>query len=393
MKLLYISYDGLTDALGQSQILAYQKNISSENTQIWILSFEKPQAFKKNGKQIEEICRQHNIRWIPLGYTKNPPLFSTLFDLRKAWAKIKKVQKEAPFDIVHCRGYIAALLGEKMKKAFGTKFIFDMRGWWPDEKKESGVWASPLYSPVYAYFKKKEKDFFAYSDFTVSLTEVGKKEIVLNRWKEESKIGVVPTCTDLSLFQWMHEEKKMEKKILLGFPPFSTLLVYSGALGGNYPLSDIFLFIRTFLDLSSSHHCLILSKEDLIEYKLPERTQLKSVSYSEVGELLAICDLGLIYYKPAYSNIGRCPTKLGEYWACGVKAICPSGIGDVDQLCRTYPQAGRSISPWSPESIRDALSQIPLDADKDHLRKIAEDHFSLEKGISFYKNLYGMLMK
>ena len=389
MRILYISYDGLTDALGQSQILAYQKNICSKEIEVSILSFEKAQVYAKLGDQVQATCHQAGIRWIPLPYTKTPPLLSTLWDLRKAWKKIVQLQKETPFDIVHCRGYISALLGEEMKGTFGTPFIFDMRGWWPDEKKESGMWSSAVYWPVYAYFKKKEKDFFRHADEVVSLTEKGKHEIITQKWQVGEKIGVISTCTDLRLFQPIEEGKKIERKVSLGFPPHAKILVYSGALGGNYPLSDIFLFLNSFLHLSPSHHCLILSKDPLPEnIALPERTVMTSVRYAEVGELLAMCDAGLIYYTQAYSNIGRCPTKLGEYWASGLIAFSPSGIGDLDALFQTYPAAGVCVPNWTHEEIVASFSVLSQPVDKKALYQAAQDFFSLEKGITFYRNLY-----
>ena len=40
-RVLYISYDGLTDPLGQSQILPYLQHLAKESYQFTILSFEK----------------------------------------------------------------------------------------------------------------------------------------------------------------------------------------------------------------------------------------------------------------------------------------------------------------------------------------------------------------
>lgn len=391
MKILYISYDGLTDALGQSQILAYQKEISSFEFEVWILSFEKKNVYEKQGQRVRETCRQHSIHWHPLIYTKNPPILSTLLDISKAWKEICCLQKAINFNIVHCRGYIPALLGEKMKKSFGTKFIFDMRGWWPDEKKESGAWSAPFYLPIYNYFKKKEKDFFQMSDLTISLTEVGKKEIVRNGWKEADKIKVISTCTDLKLFKPLEEDQKLANRLALGFPPFSKILVYSGALGGNYPMKDIFVFINAFLQISDSHYCMILSKDKPdSQYQLPERTILKSVPYTEVSSMLATCDYGMIYYKKAFSNIGRCPTKLGEYWACGIYALSPSQVGDVDALFQNYKGTGGSIEEWKTEAISNVLRNLPV-PDRERLTSAAIDYFSLEKGVNFYKSVYKTL--
>lgn len=392
-KILYISYDGLTDALGQSQILAYQKHISSPDVQVTIMSFEKKDSYSKLGSSIAQICKEANIHWRPLFYTKRPPILSTAYDLYHGWQEIKRLQRTTSFDIVHCRGYISALLGEKMKKNFHTKFIFDMRGWWPDEKLESGNWAGTLYLPIYKYFKKKELDFFRQADITVSLTESGKSEIVTNGWQKENKVQVVPTCTDLSLFQLQGKDKRLALKASLGFPADAKILVYSGSLGGNYPVEDLFLLLRQYLALSPLHYCLILAKYGDTKVALPERTILKSVPYSEVGPHLAACDFGFIYYTKAYSNIGRCPTKLGEYWACGLPAIIPSEIGDVDSLFNTYPTTGVSVPHWYIDEIDKSLQQLlATPFSKAYLRQSAINHFSLDKGVDFYKNLYYNLL-
>ncbi|MBC7387713.1 MAG: hypothetical protein H7329_00740 [Opitutaceae bacterium] len=325
--------------------------------------------------------------WIPLIYTKKPPILSTIKDLYNGWITIKNILTTNSFDIIHCRGYIPALLGQRASIKFKVPFIFDMRGWWPDEKLESGSWSSLLFRPVYHYFKKKEDSFFKDSIVTVSLTDSGKKEINKLGYKNVKQI---PTCTDLTLFRRNDDKTILDNKMSIGFPSDSKVLIYSGALGGNYPIEEIFLFLNAFLRKSINHYCLILSKETLPEnLQLPEKTVIKSVNYTEVNKYLSIGDYGLIYYKKAFSNIGRCPTKLGEYWACGLQVLCPSKIGDLDNLFTKYPNAGFSIRNWNEAEINDVL-EIAINSNKnsDELKHAAFDYFDLKKGVEFYKNLY-----
>ena len=51
-----------------------------------------------------------------------------------------------------------------MKRIFGVKFIFDMRGWWVDEKLESGYWESWIYKIIYNLLKWLEKKLKHLSD-------------------------------------------------------------------------------------------------------------------------------------------------------------------------------------------------------------------------------------
>ena len=45
-SILYITYDGLLDPLGESQIIPYIKGINNDKNKIYILSFEKKNNYK-----------------------------------------------------------------------------------------------------------------------------------------------------------------------------------------------------------------------------------------------------------------------------------------------------------------------------------------------------------
>ena len=80
-KVLYISYDGMTDPLGQSQVLPYLVALTLKGYQFTILSFEKKERFKKEGKIIEDIVNKAGINWMPLEFTRRPPLLSKFYDV------------------------------------------------------------------------------------------------------------------------------------------------------------------------------------------------------------------------------------------------------------------------------------------------------------------------
>ena len=123
-SILYISYDGLTDSLGQSQILAYLKRLSLLGNQVVILSYEKADRLAESGRQVAETINAHHLIWEPLSYTKQPPILSTIKDIRRGLKRSKDLHRVHHFDVVHCRGYIAAIIGKNLKEKFGTKFIF-----------------------------------------------------------------------------------------------------------------------------------------------------------------------------------------------------------------------------------------------------------------------------
>lgn len=389
-KILYLSYDGLTDPLGQSQILAYLSRINKlKGIEITIISFDKPDVFQKNESRVREILSTTTIQWHPLVYHKSPPILSTISDLMAGWKKIKALYKKEFFDVVHCRGYISAILGQKAKKKYGSKFIFDMRGWWPDEKLESGLWGNPMFKPVYKYFKEKEKQFFSESDITVSLTYAGKKEIVENFQQKETKVGVIPTCVDFEVFKAFDESIRTEIRKTLNIPENAYVVIYSGSIGANYPPKDI-LKIYQSVKTERQKHLLILSREphSLIidaarELNIKENIHFASADYNKVYQYLQASDLGIILYKMAFSTIGRSPTKLGEYWACGIPAISLKGIGDLDYIEEKYKGTGLILT-----DHQFKRSVIIPPVDKTILRKNSLNYFDINSGVEFYQKLY-----
>ncbi len=80
-RVLYISYDGLTDSLGQAQILPYLINLSKLYYEITILSTEKEDNFLKSNEFVKKACDSAGIRWECIKYTKSPPVLSTISDI------------------------------------------------------------------------------------------------------------------------------------------------------------------------------------------------------------------------------------------------------------------------------------------------------------------------
>jgi glycosyltransferase involved in cell wall biosynthesis len=398
-KILYLTYDGLTDHLGQSQVLAYLANLADDLTHIDVISFEKKDNFVNNIELVNEAITNKNINWQPLSYTKNPPIISTLKDLFLCWLRAKKLNKEKNYDIVHCRGHLVSLIGKRMKKEYGTRFIFDMRAWWADEKIESGHWKGPIFKLVYICMKKLEVKLMRKSDYTISLTYAGKDEIVRNNWKESGNVKVIPTGVDLDHFKKVDFNKRQTVRAHLGIPEKAKVLIYSGSVGGNYAIEKILSSARAFKRLYTNGRTLILSKtEPEVFLNTVNQEELRSLniiflclSYRDVPAYLMVGDFGLIIYQKAFSLVGRSPTKLSEYWACGLPVLSFKGVGDLDQLQKKYPFALFLIEEFEEEQIINGLKSLNGASSRKDLRRAAIESFDKSKGVKLYKTLYDLL--
>jgi glycosyltransferase involved in cell wall biosynthesis len=396
-KILYITYDGLTDPLGQSQILAYLKRLSDAGNQIYIVSFEKKELFQKEENTIREVITRHGLHWTILWYTKKPPVLSTVLDINKGYRTCKALHQQHGFQIVHCRGYIAAIIGQKLQRNFGLKFIFDMRGWWADEKKESGFWDKKIYQPVYNYFKKLERQFFTRCDYTVSLTHKGKEEIIRQYGIAPEKIGVIPTCVDFEIFKPFNAATRQRIRKELGIRESEKVFIYSGSVGGNYDPVTLVAMFKTYRQIHPDSFLLILSKDKLddrlkafFESEKIDRMAVLNSPFTAVTNYLQASDIGFVYYKMSFSTIGRSPTKIGEYWASGIPVISFKGIGDLDVILQNYSGSGILLS-GDKASWYNQFSQVTF-ASREELRVYAEDYFHIDKGVQFYEAVYDQLV-
>lgn len=393
----------MTDPLGQSQVLPYLVGLSKQGYQFTLISFEKEERIEKGRAGIEMICRESNIQWYPLLYTKKPPVLSTLKDLRVLRRKITALQSRNRFDLVHCRSYITALAGEWMKKKWDTKFVFDMRGFWADERVDGKIWnlKNPLFKMVYNYFKRKEKDFLSKADHIISLTHNAKA--VIHSWKEVRNqpvpIQVIPCCVDLGLFDPASIQQTSVDQLRneLAIPAGAEVISYIGSIGTWYMLPEMLDFFKLWLSEKPGSIFLFVTNDNpdhilTVAGKAGIATssiRIKPAARAEVPVFIAACDYSIFFIKPVFSKRASSPTKQGEIMAMGKPVICNSNVGDTDYVVREY-ESGVLVSDFSLADYNRAIEEVTT---MNHfntlaIRDGARQFFSLEEGVRRYAEVY-----
>lgn len=400
INVLYLSYDGMTDPLGQSQVLPYLRGLSKEGYNIHLVSFEKPDKFRRHKKHIQTICDASGIHWHPQDYVLGGSLLTTLKQVRRMKKITFYLHDKYNFTLVHCRSYIAALSGMALKRKKGTGFIFDMRGFWADERVDGGLWrlSNPLYRIIYKYFKRREIDFFLQSDHIISLTYNGKKEIL--SWpalrNKNLDIEVIPCCVDLELFDPHKYSPEVKKATLEEFrlDDSSYLLGYVGSIGTWYMLPEMLEYFRALKDVKPIAKFLFITGENPENIKQkakelgidPQDILCVSVLHRDVPRYLSILDSSIFFIRPSYSKKASSPTKQGEIMAMGIPLICNSQVGDTDQIVLEY-HAGKVVDQMNPESYHKIL-QEPEVFDPEEIHRGAKAYFSLEEGVQRYLKVY-----
>lgn len=388
-RVLYLSYDGLTDPLGQSQILPYLTGLARDY-QITIISFEKNISLHKNGSRVKKICDQHAIEWHPLAYHKSPPVLSTLYDLWALRRTSKKLQKRNSFAIVHCRSYLTALVGLWMKKAYKVRFIFDMRGFWADERVEGRLWnlKNPLYKIIYTFFKRREQAFLNQADHTVVLTHAASRQ--LTTWHVKSPVTIIPCCVDLDFFDpdKINAQRQQQLRTELGIQDSDYIVCYIGSLGTWYMYDEMVLFFDCLKKIHPAARMLFLTPD--AQRVLRKDFIVKSIARSEVPDYLGLCNASVCFVRPTFSKTGSSATKMAEAMAMGIPLIVNSGWGDVEEVVNAETGV---ITTQSGENELTAAAKKLLSKNFRHdvIRQAAFNYFSLEKGIESYRKIYNGL--
>ncbi len=379
----------MTDALGQSQVLPYIGELSHKGHEFHLISFEKEERFLELKDDIQILCDQKNIHWYPQMYTKTPPVLSTLKDLRTMQKKAEDLHKEHQFDWVHCRSYIAAMVGQKMKGKWGCKFLFDMRGFWPDERVDGKIWdiRNPIFKVIYRFFKKKERQFLLEADAVVSLTQKAKKEMV--SWEGlqsiEQKISVFPCCANLDLFYTNKTHYQAKEPFVLG---------YVGSIGTWYMLDEMLDFFMVLKQdkPNAQFHFATKDNAQIIYDKaksrgIPEHDLFVfSLKHDAIPAFIETLDLSVIFILPAYSKMASSPTKLGEIMAMGVPIICNKNVGDMDEVVEQF-NAGSVVNTFTIEGYRKALLELNRFSFERAIQG-AQYVFELQIGVEGYHAIY-----
>lgn len=403
-RVLFISYDGMTDPLGQSQVLPYLVGLSQAGYNVTLLSTEKKDRFAQHAKIIREITEQAGIRWEHIFFTRKPPVLAKFYDRYQLRQKALALHKELQFDMTHCRSYVSAEVGLLLKRKFGVKFLFDMRGFWVDERVEGGMWdlQSPIYRRAYRTYKRKEAEFIAAADGIISLTENGKSEMQTWASYRGTPITVIPCSADFSVFPLLTTHDRQVARQKLGYGAQELVVSYLGSIGAWYLLEEMLAQFAVIKQQYPGAKMLFVTQEPkemvlAAARNIPglEETdfQVRPATRKEVPGLVAASDLNLFFIKQSYSKKASSPTKLGEILAMGLPVICNDGVGDVADIIR-QTDGGSVVSKLDVTGYEAAARSIPelLQKDGAQLRQKAQMYYDLETAIGRYHEEYKRLL-
>ena len=407
--ILFVSYDGMTDSLGQSQVLPYIREISKKDYRYTLISFEKEARYQQHHTTIEKICAAAEIEWIPISYAGSIPIISTIWNVYRLKKAVFKLHKRRPIDLFHSRSHVPSLAAHSLFLKKNVPFLFDMRGFWADERVDGKVWdlANPVFKKVYTFFKRKEIEFLIDAGAVISLTENGKEEILSWQHKQTTPqalrekqlhISVIPCCVDTELFnpEKVTIDQQTQLRTSLHIQADQFVLGYVGSIGTWYMLPEMLDFFQVLEKSNPTALFLFISNEgdkvkELAAQKGISEDKIRVVSclHSQVASYISLFTASIYFIIPAYSKKASSPTKQAELMSMGIPVICNAGVGDSDLIVQKH-NAG-----WVVDNFTEANYQLVVDTiEKSDFTEFSEisqsckEIFALEKGAEIFEKSY-----
>ncbi len=403
-EILYITYDGLTSSLGESQVLPYIYGLAKEGYLFTILSFEKEhECSPEKELALQERFSHRGIRWIKLRYSGKPPLFSTLYDIFRGVQVLRKLllrEGKKEKRIVHCRSAVPQFIASLLSLRFSLKILFDTRGFWFDERVDGGIWKRGM---LYFIGKRIENWLFSRSSHITVLTRRAKAILEEHPSVREKgvPVSVITTCADSERFRNGKRNEGVESRYRLDFLDGKEFVfLYSGSVGTWYLFKETLQFYKVLQTVLKETALLIVTHSDhndirniLLQEGIKD-AHLITARHHDIPSVLQYADANGFFILPAYSKQASMPTRMGESLAAGIPVVINKGIGDTEEIVREN-NVGVVVEELSSFSYREAAEKLrALCCDPDikmRCRKTALRYFSLEKGIKRYAGIYRKL--
>jgi glycosyltransferase involved in cell wall biosynthesis len=356
--------------------------LASLGVEITLVTFEKPDDLLRRGEmaRIRASLEAYGVRWIPLRYHKHPKVPATAFDLFQGYARGIVARLRFRPDVIHARTFVGGLIGLALSPLLRTKLVYHNEGFYPDEQVDGGVWKKG--SVPHRVAKYLEQVLYTRADGIIAMSHRGKDVIqrLAGVQYRETPVIVVPSCVNLEHFRCDLSRPPVRQDVLR--------FVYIGSIGARYMLNEIGRFVAVACRETRRVHLRVLTLADahlvnatLRASGLPHGSwSVDTVPHAAMPEELARQHVGLFFLTRGLSEHGCSPTKIGEYWACGLPVVSTANVSDTDDIVRRE-RVGIIVNDHTEAAYRRAVLELKSLLRESELsqrcRRAAEMHYAL----------------
>ncbi len=129
MKVIYLTHNGAATALVQSQVLPYLRRLAALGVDLRLVTFERDGA----------VAAPPGFRWRPIRARAGGGLLAKALDVGAGIAVTVGLLARGG-RLVHARSYVPAAIAWAARLVLRRPYLFDMRGFLPEEYVEGGHW-------------------------------------------------------------------------------------------------------------------------------------------------------------------------------------------------------------------------------------------------------------
>lgn len=364
--LTYLTMDSVVGGVGASQVLPYVERLAAGGLKVELHSFEhgSPQRPRLDD----------GVVWCPHRFGPLGPL-AGLSRVAVGAAALRGA------DVVHARSDLAAA---STLLARPRAWLWDIRSFWVDQRIALGMIRRG--SAAERSLRAIERRAADRASAITTLTEAAIQELARRHGAGVAKKArVVTTCVDLERFT------------LSPLPDQPVSLLLSGSYNSLYDLPTMLRLLAALRRRQPTELMLLRpGSTPWDEAVVAAGGRTSSSSFLGMAEHVRSHHAGLsvCVTSDPLALTGAMPTKIGEFLASGRPVVVNAGLGDCDAL---LPEAGAGVIMHGTDDRaveRAAQDLLDLLADPEtpgRCRRLAENHFSLERAVSTLREIYGQI--
>lgn len=402
-RILYITFDGVLEPLGRSQVLSYLDGLSKQGFKFTLLSLERQSdlANQSASEELEKELSSWGVRWTRCLFHSGG-ITGVMKNFWSALRTARRVIKQDGICLIHARSYVPALIGLVLKPLTRVPYVFDMRGYWIDELADDGRWFKARIA--YNIAKQVERALLNRAAAIVTLTELQAQDLRNGelRGQPDKPIITITTCADYDEFSPQgysdgvvsdEVKERLREKLVIGLV---------GSINSSYRINESLSLFTVLLELRPDAHLLCLTRqlslmdEIFRKQRVPQTAYtLVSVNHRDMPEWLRHMDWALLLLNTRFSKRGSMPTKLAEFFSAGVR---PIQYGCNEEVSQKVREAGSGIvlEGVSPGELRQgalAVASTALNSEGvTRARETTRSHFGVENGVKRYAELFDRLL-
>lgn len=251
--------------------------------------------------------------------------------------------------------------------------------------------------------KRFERALYQGASGVVTLTELSANDVrggMFGAWDSTKPVEVITTCADYDQFR---VEETRRNPVELGWSADAVVFGFVGSLNASYDAEATARAFRLIHDKMPSARLLAITRQrPALELLLkragvgPELYQIHSASHAEMVSWLARMHWGFLVLNPSFAKRASMPTKLGEFFASGVRPLVRACNDEVEDWVRRAG-SGVILADTTEASLERASAEVAAAMLDPHITEAARErtraHFSWETGVERYRSLIAAIQR